>query len=91
MVDKYGDVVARCMLNGGDFIISHEELKMVSNERFRQADFATTVELPNIFHGKVPGDYILKYKNLYHKKDKIRPDILINNHPKIPTQPEHEK
>jgi len=81
-VDKYGDVVARTMLNGGDFGRVHDELKMMMNAIFRQAGFATTMKPPNLFHGKVPGDCIKAYLRLCRKKDKIRPDIIIHNHPK---------
>ena len=31
-VDKYGDVVARCRLNGGDFWRAHEEIQNVMRD-----------------------------------------------------------
>jgi len=69
------------MSRGGDFIRAHEELKMMTNAVFRQAGFATTVEPPNIFHGKIPPDCIEKYINLHQRRDAIIPDILVHNHP----------
>ena len=65
VVDAYGDVVARSYLREGDWIRGHDELKMMTNAIFRQASFATTVEVPNIFHGKVPADCIERYLNLH--------------------------
>ena len=53
----------------------------MTNAIFRQAGFATTVEAPNIFHGKVPADCIDRYLNLHRRKDAIIPDILVHNHP----------
>ena len=81
VVDVYGDVVARSCLRGGDFIRAHEELKMMTNAVFTQGGFTTTVEPPNIFHGKVPPDCIEKYVNLHQRRDAIIPDILIHDHP----------
>ena len=42
---------------------------------------ATTVEAPNIYHGKVPADCIKRYLNLHHLEDAIILDILVHNHP----------
>ena len=81
-VDQYGDVVARMMLNDGDFVKAHDGLKLMMNAIFRQAGFSTTIEPPNLFHGKVPGDCIKAYLRLCRKQDKMRPDIIIHNHPK---------
>ena len=55
-------------------------MKIMTNAVFKQAGFATTVEAPNIFHGKVPSDFIDRYLNLHQKKDAIIPDILVHNH-----------
>ena len=54
-VDKYGNVIARTILNSGDFGRAHDELKIMTNALFRQAGCSTTIGPPNLFHGKVPG------------------------------------
>ena len=82
VVDKYGDSVAACNLRGGDYHRTHDEIQYMYNAIFKQARYATSVQPPNIFHGKVPGECIDKYLTLYHKKDCIIPDILVHDHPK---------
>ncbi len=42
--------VARAELNGGNFIRSNEQLKILWNSMMRKAGFATTMEVRNIFH-----------------------------------------
>ena len=43
-VDKYGDVVARAEVKGGDFRRSHDELKIVLNGMLKHAGFYTMLE-----------------------------------------------
>ena len=80
VVDVYGDVVARAMMSGGDFIRSHEELKGMMAAIFRQSGYAVSVEPPNIFHGKVPVIYLKRYLDNHALKDSIIPDILIHDY-----------
>ena len=79
-VDVYGDVVARAMMPGGDFIKSHEELKRMMAAIFRQSGFAVSVEPPNIFHGKIPVTYLNKYLDNHALRDSIIPDILVHDY-----------
>ena len=81
IVDPYGDSVARAMLNGGDFIRSHDELKFMLNGLFHKAGFATTVEAQNLFNTSVEWRYLEPYLAQFDRKDAIIPDILIHNYP----------
>ena len=82
VVDEYGDSVAASNLRGGDYIRAHNEIQTMINAIFRQAGFSTSIQPPNIFHGKVPNLCLKKYLKLQRKKDFIIPDILVHDHPK---------
>ncbi len=75
-------MVARAEVNGGDFIRSHEQLKILWNGIPKKAGFATTMEARNIFHDTVPWEYVNEYYiHDQHSKDAIIPDILVHNYP----------
>ena len=79
-VDKYGDVVARAEVKGGDFRRSHEELKIVLNGMLKHAGFYTTLEARNIFQGRIAARYLHPYCTQHSNANEIIPDILIHNY-----------
>ena len=81
IVDPYGDKVARCNLLGENRWLSHEELKEIMGAIFKQVGFMVSVELPNIFHRKVPGKAVEICLDIQVYKDFIRHDILTHDHP----------
>ena len=81
LVDQYGDAVARAEVNGGDWIRSHEQLKVLYDDILKKAGFFTTKEARNIFHGTVKWKYLKLYRDSQVSKDAIIPDILIHNYP----------
>ncbi len=73
--------MARAKLNGGDFIRTHEQLKILINGIMRKAGFYTQMEARNIFHGLVEWEYLKEYLKEQVQKDAIIPDILVHNYP----------
>ena len=61
LVEKYGDLVARAEVNGGDWIRSHEQLNGLWDDIFRKGGFYTTKEARNIFYGIVPWKFLKLY------------------------------
>lgn len=82
VVDEFGDSDAASKLRCGDYHRAHNELQTMTNAIFCQAGFATSVQLPNIFHRKVPSPCMKKYLNLRQKKVFAIPEILVHDDPK---------
>jgi len=80
MVDSYGFVVARAMVNGGDFDNVHHKMQHLLKAMICKANYNDSAEAMDIFSVKVEAGIMAQYIRMQERKDFIIPDLLIHNY-----------